>query len=78
MKEIPITGGQIQNEIKAIVERTNQKVRETNALPQSVRSQLDTQIFDDIDYLLRYITALHGILGDVASQPKEESTFDFN
>lgn len=77
MVNAPITSREIQQELKQIVERNNEKIKTINALPKEIAEQFDTQIFDDIDYLLRYITALHNVLSEVADEKQEGNTFDF-
>lgn len=68
----------IQAEVAAIVARNNQKITEINTLPDMIRSQMDLEIFDDIEYLLRYIKALHGVIEDLSADVKKESaTFEF-
>lgn len=77
IKPLPITAEQINKEIEAITERTNQKVLLANSLPEKVRSQIDISYLDDINYLLRYIMALHSLIEDVYLD-KHGDKFDFD
>lgn len=77
MGSVTATSDEIQNKIKEIVTRNNAKVTGLNSLPELVRAQMDMQVFDDIDYLLRYITALHGIIGDMSKVEKAGGHFEF-
>ena len=78
MVNVVSTTKDIHSHIEEIVQRNNQKIQELNALPPAIRSQMDLQIFDDIEYLLRYINALHAALQE--SVPKDKAnggTFSF-
>ena len=77
MPDVVTSSKAIHAELEAIVRRNNEKILALNSLPDVIRSQMDNQIFDDIEYLLRYITALQGVLKDVASKPEERKHFEF-
>ena len=68
MTNVILSSREILNGIEDIVKRNNAKVIEYNNLPEFIRSQMDTQVFDDIDYLLRYISALQAVLNEVTEQ----------
>ena len=73
MVNVVVTTKEIHRQLLEVVERNNQKIQGINQLPDLVRSQMDMQIFDDIDFLLRYITALHGVLEEAAKSPDDRS-----
>ena len=77
MPDVTTSSKAIHAELEAIVRRNNEKILALNTLPDVIRSQMDNQIFDDIEYLLRYITALQGVLKDVAKAPAEGNLFEF-
>jgi len=69
MVNVVVTSKEIQRQLTDVIERTNQKIIGLNSLPNLVRSQMDMQIFDDIEFLVKYINALHGVLDEVAKLP---------
>ena len=78
MVNVILRADEIQEKIVEIRDRTNQQIEFYNMLPSEIQGNMDTQVWDDIDYLLRYITALHGIIDDMTSGEKDErnSTFE--
>ena len=77
MVNVVATNDELQRQLEEIVARNNRKIRDLNALPSAIRGQIDTQIFDDIEFLLRYITAMHGVMDDVSKTNKFGGQFEF-
>lgn len=77
MVDATVTSRQLQDELQALVARNNDKVKLFNILPEEIRASMDTEVFDDIDFLLKYIRALHMILEDAAETPAGGNTFEF-
>ena len=77
LRDLPITSAQIHAELQAITARMNEKIRAANTFPEALRSQIDMSMFDDVDYLLRYIMALHKLIEDVYIDTTSEK-FELN
>ncbi len=77
MVNVVVSSEEILKGVEEIVERTNNQIRMINALPNEIRSSMDLQVYDDIEYLLRYINALQATLAEVAQPGAEAKTFDF-
>jgi len=77
MVNVVVTSGQLREQLQEVVARTNEKIKVTNALPASIRDQMDMEVFDDIEFLLKYITSLHAVMADIAEAPEKESAFEF-
>lgn len=69
MPDVTTSSRDIHKRIEEIVARTNEQINFLNSMPGEFREQMNLQVYDDIEYLLRYITALHNMLAD--SVPKE-------
>jgi hypothetical protein len=78
MPNVAVLTQTIQAQLTNITLRNSQKIEELSTLPPSIRSQIDTQVFSDMEYLLRYIQALHSVLDDVAHSQASAETFDFD
>jgi hypothetical protein len=78
MPNVAVLTQTIQAQLTNITLRNSKKLEELATLPPSIRSQIDTQVFSDMEYLLRYIQALHSILDDVAKNQTSPETFDFD
>lgn len=66
MVNVVATSRELQERIEEIVQRNNTKIRALNELPDQIRASIDMELFDDMEYLLRYIVALHDVLSDVS------------
>lgn len=61
----PITREQIDQEIEAIVKRNNDRIRIAALMSPLARQTADISFLDDINYLVRYIMALHKLIEDI-------------
>lgn len=68
MVNVVATGAELQSMIEGAVKRHNERVKEFNKLPKEVQAQFDTQLFDDMDLLVRYINALTATLSEAAGE----------
>ena len=73
--DITVSSSEIQKGIEDIVRRTNEQILYLNSLPPPLREQMNMRVYDDIEYLLRYITALHAVLDDVAVEEQKPFAF---
>lgn len=62
------TSEAIHNRLVEVVNRNNEKIKMFNTLPTEVRQHMDTEVFDDIEFLLRYISALQNLLSEVTDE----------
>lgn len=69
MPDVTTSSKEIHERIEEIVARSNEQIRFLNSMPDEFRAQMNMQVYDDLEYLLRYINALHNMLAD--SVPKE-------
>ena len=77
MPNVLVSSDEIQKGVEEIVARTNAQITMLNALPQELRGAMDMQVYDDIEYLLRYINALHAVIDEVSQPGVEAKPFDF-
>lgn len=69
MANVTATSSEIHDRIQEIVARSNEQIKFLNSMPSEFRAQMNMQVYDDLEFLLRYINALHRMLED--SVPKE-------
>lgn len=69
MANVVATSKEIQEKLEEIVSRANKQIGYLNSLPKQIRDQMDYQIYEDMDFMLRYIKALHSMLEE--SVPKD-------
>jgi hypothetical protein len=73
MVNVATSSIEILKGVEDIVKRTNEQIKFLNSLPADIRHQMNTQVYDDIEYLLRYINALQATLAEVAQNDKPDT-----
>lgn len=75
MPNVALTSKEITDNVAAAVDRLNNRIQYINRMPKAMRSQIDMKLFDDIEYLVRYINALHAVIADLRKEQDERNSF---
>jgi len=76
-RAIPLTREAIDAEIEAIVARNNERCRIAALMSPLAKQKADISFLDDINFLVRYIMALHKLIEDVYVT-QHGNKFDFD
>lgn len=75
MANVALTSKEITDNVAAAVDRLNNRIQYINRMPKAMRSQIDMKLFDDIEYLVRYINALHAVIADLRKEQDGRNSF---